>query len=548
MRRIVCLAILGALGAFAQALPVAAASDTLVSVGSPTTPFPQSWQNTPAVAVDPAHPSVLAATAIDTLDAAACSAWDDPAFCPFGRVGLDGVYFSFDGGSSWTQPTYTGLTRRHCLGPAECQLTLDDLSGGLEIGPIGTVPNHYQAGLFSTSDPVVAFGPAPGPDGAFSWDNGSRLYHTHRVQEFDPDSPWFKPAVNGGTAVGLSRIDGAPALTPQIVADQANWMPPVVVREKRSENDWLVAGEFGTSVWADNAESSPNFGHVYFCGASSREDLDGGIVSTQIVLDVSADGGTTWDGRNVSRASSRRGGRAGCLVRTDSEGTVYLFWNEGFLDDREVVTMTRSFDGGRSFEKPRAILDAVHCGTLQELQIDGVMGAGGSPLASVDIVDGAQAGDRPNLPTIAISPDGEDVYLVYLGFLDPWRESLSGSRRVQAVVLHADASNLSTWAALHRGVIADARAATAMSGGGRQFGYLGATSAAAAARDGAILLWTDIRNAERCPAIEAYRQSIVDDEESPLPPPAVNSDCPPRFGNSDIYGTSVADPTPSATR
>jgi hypothetical protein len=560
----------------------ATSSDVLVSVGSPTTPFPQSWQTAPALAIDPAHPNVVAATAQDTLDAAACSAWDDPTFCPFGRVGFDGIYFSFDGGSSWAQPTYTGLTRRECLGPADCQLSVDDFSGGLEVGPIGTVPGHYQLGMFGIWHPVVAFGPIPGPDGTFSWDNGTRLYNAHELQEFDPNSPWFKPAFKGITAVGVSRLDGQPALTPEIVADQANWMPPVIVTQQ--SNDQLSSGAFGQgAVWADNAESSPHFGTVYACDTSSREG------TSQIILDVSTDGGTSWDERHVSRATGRKGGRAFCLVRTDSEGTVHLFWNEGALEDREIVTMTRSFDGGRSFERPRTILDALDCGTHEELGMDGVTGATASPVASVDLangapsggdatdqivlticdgtlgidatrvlvitsndggatwsdpVDAAQPGDRPNGPAIAISPDGDDVYLVYQAYLDPWRDSLAGARRVEGVAIHANASDLSTWTTLHRGAVGDARASSGMSAGGRDASDLGFYQGAAATRDAGILLWTDIRNADRCRAIEEHRQGLVDDPDNPLPIPAPNTDCPPTFGNSDIYGAVVVDPTP----
>jgi hypothetical protein len=161
-----------------------------------------------------------------------------------------------------------------------------------------------------------------------------------------------------------------------------------------------------------------------------------------------------------------------------------------------------------------------------------------------DPVDAAQPGDRPNAPAVAISPDGDDVYLAYQAYLDPWRDSLAGARRMQGVVLHANASDLSTWTTLHRGAIGDARASSDMSEGGRDHSDLGFYLGAAATRDGGILLWTDIRNAERCPAIEEYRQSLVDDPDNPLPTPAPNTDCPPTFGNSDIYGAVLADPTP----
>lgn len=573
----------------------ATSSDVLVSVGSPSTPFPQNWQNTPALAIDPAHPRVVAATAQDAIDAAACSTWDDPTFCPFGRVGFDGVYFSFDGGGSWAQPTYTGLTRRECLGPADCQLSLDDISGGLVLGPIGTVPNHSQLGVFPTLNPSVAFGPVPGPDGTFSWANGSRLYHAHLVQSIEGG------LFMGTDAVGVSRIDGHPALTPEIVADQSNWMPPVFVNHDTANID--PGDDFGSNVWADNTESSPHFGDVYVCNASFRQiQQHSGPTQISIILDQSSDGGTTWSERHVAMANmwsglqatetaaepfpAQGGAKGFCRVRTDSEGTVYVFWNTGFARDEEHITLSRSVDGGRSFEPPRQILYAVDCGTFDERPVDGRGGLGPPPYTSVDIANGAptgsdatdqivltvcdgslginsqralvttstdggetwsdpvdatQPGDRPSMPTLAISPDGQDVYLVYLAFLDPWREDFVDPRRVQGVVLHAEASNLSTWTILHRGTVGDARAASGMSEfQGHE--YLGHYQAAAATRDGGILLWTDIRNADRCPAMEAWWLSLANDEEAA--PPAPGTDCPPKFGNSDVYGAAVTDPSP----
>ena len=108
----------------APAMPVSAVStDTFIDFGSHKHVFNQSTEDEPSVAIDPAHPNILAAGVNDNPDGEACNA-GDPTTCPYtDGVGGAGISFSTDGGGTWTAPTYTGYSARSCLGPAEFNAT-----------------------------------------------------------------------------------------------------------------------------------------------------------------------------------------------------------------------------------------------------------------------------------------------------------------------------------------------------------------------------------------------------------------------------------------
>src|SRR3954454_18869534 len=141
--RILVISSVIALAVAGPAYAVPTNPDVRVSNGSPTTPFSQNKQNEPTLTHSALHPNVLVAGSNDEVDMEACNAGADNT-CPFTPgVGVSGVYFSINNGETWTQPTYTGLTGRNCLGaPGD-----SDPACTPETGPIGTLPWYAEDNL-----------------------------------------------------------------------------------------------------------------------------------------------------------------------------------------------------------------------------------------------------------------------------------------------------------------------------------------------------------------------------------------------------------------
>jgi hypothetical protein len=559
----VAMLVIAVVGVMLAAIPAAAASpgtDTMVTIGSQPNPFPQNKQNEPAVAVDPVDPSILIAGANEEIDNLP-GMGTDTSFTP--GVGGSGVYFSFDGGLSWTQPTYTGWSGR---------------SGTVGIGPIGTLPWYYENGLVSDGDPIVAFGPVP-KNGAFSWDNGVRAYYANLTSNFP--SARSEAAFRGYEAIAVSRFDDP---TPTRIADQANWKPPVIVSTRTSSTTFSDK----ESLWADNAATSPYFGNVYASWVSFRS-LGG--APEPVMFSRSTNGGRTWSApKQITSAADSPGnpGRQGVMVRTGSKGGVYLVW-EGYSVQLKssVQYVARSTDGGMTFGKPRVAAVVSDVGQFDpasgDYTFDGLGGARTDSFPSVDIangapsgenasnaiviswsdaasglgnekalvtlstdrgatwsapVDAAEAGDRPDFPGIAISPDGADVYVTYDAFLTGWQETLADPRPMLGVVRHADLNGgtLGSWTTLHRGAVGDARAASANNLTGE---FIGDYTWTAATNDNVVSVWNDVRNAAIDQAVLDYRASLA--TATPLPKPVVTV---PTFGNTDIFGITLPDPTP----
>lgn len=529
------------------------------------------------------------------------------SLCPFTPgVGVSGVQFSSNGGDSWTQPSYPGYSARlgvgdSCIPPAPSTVRCTPQTPA-QGGQIGTLPKYYEHDLVSNGDPVLAFGPAPDVNGDFAWSNGQRLYYSNIATNF-PGKQGFK----GGGAIAVSRTDNVGAAATGGSAGYAAWMDPVIVTKQSSAvfNDkeaiWadnVESSDFFGNVYVCDVAFRSNGGApepVIF----SRSTDGGNTWSNKQVTQAANTG--SGQGRSGGRQGCQiRTDSSGVVYlffnggfKGDSVQLLARSFDGGvsFEKARPVATVVEvgafdpvggrfSFDGlagGRTNSFPSVdIANGAPYGDDPETAVDEApdtialawsdarnglnyeealvqfSGDGGDSWTEpVDLADGTNAengdrndDDRPDFPAIALSPDGTDIYVTYMGFLDPFSTNTSTTRRFQGVVRHADLNpatlTLSNLATLNRGVVGDGRSSSANA---LTAEFLGDYNSAVATNDFGAAVWTDDRNAEVCPAINAFRQALIDETANPVRPrPAV--DCTPKFGNTDIYGGSYSDPTP----
>ncbi|MDX6704103.1 MAG: hypothetical protein QOF26_4329 [Baekduia sp.] len=607
LTRPVAIGVLLAVAALMALIGAATAgADSRVTVGAPAhgTPFSQNKQNEPALAVDANHPNILVAGANDNIDMEQCAATDDGedppgSQCPFTPgVGVSGVYFSFDSGHTWTQPTYTGSSARACVTTAPCTVAPE--------GPIGTLPWYGENGLASDGDPALAFGPIRGADGRFSWGNGSRLYYANLTSG----------AVKGFEAVAVSRTDAVAAAA---AGTKAAWRPPVLVSKQSST---LFSDK--EQIWADNAATSPYFGNVYICYAAFRGQEKGGGLPEPIIVARSTDGGDTWTTKQVSSAqlNGNNPGRDGCTLRTESNGKLDVFFR---ADDPNTKVpselMTQSDDGGRTFTPARAVAGPAGTVGLPDPTtlrpvMDGLAGARAdlAPAPSVDIANGAPTGadatnelamawvdgspginqerallstssdggatwqgrgtvqvpgpgqvpGRPYYVAPALAPNGTRLYLSYNAFTTNYQQTTATPRTLVGGLMSTplDAAGApGTWSTVDPGAPGDPRGS---SQNNLVAEFLGDYVYAIGTRTYGAAVYNDARNAADCPAVDAFRQAYesgvragqlppIATEDSPAEQdagtadaagaparPSITAQCSPDFGNSDIYGATSA--------
>lgn len=192
-------------------------------------------------------------------------------------------------------------------------------------------------------------------------------------------------------------------------------------------------------VQVDNSISSPYHRHLYipWKRVTPRDS------ATQIVLSKSEDLGETWSvpinisDRVAGSSEDTTFGQSFPLATTGPNGEVYVVWNHGIVHG---VGFVKSYDGGKTFTKPRIIHNYNIFGETKEITegfrhvVKGKVRAEAYPVIVTDISNGPRKGNiylcwsADNYPNIYFSKSTDKG--------DTWSKP---------VIIHSDTTNDQFW-------------------------------------------------------------------------------------------------------
>src|SRR5712692_7046407 len=463
-------------------------------------PFPTNKQNEPSLAQNPKNSLNLISGSNDEIGEPACTN-TTPSSCPFvSGVSVSGFYASFNGGKTWP-----------CQG-------LIDLSAFHE---------------YAFGDPAQAF------------DSNGNAYYGTLAFPFPPTTEELATGLQADFFVAKSTDGGCTYSS----AAKVSGSSPAIFDDK-------------DAITADSNPSSPFHDNVY---AAWTKFTTGG---DQILFSRSTDGGATYSNPlplSPDYNNNHVGGRQGAAVKVGPDGTVYVVWLDT-VDKQTVERLSISHDGGKTFPKQNI--------TVATVTDDFVNPAPGSSFRQ----------DARTFPSFSIAPDGT-LYVAWSNRTgDPssghavvlltkskdggltWSTplvagnvpgrsaffaSVATDPRGNVDVVFQALDDVATGTARGAGVVHYDTYLTRSTNGGASFSGPTVISTATSDPDGSstnslgaqflgdyitavadaahvYAVWTDSGTATPCAAVDAFREGTAGK-------PDVITQCPPTFGNTDIF-------------
>lgn len=470
----------------------------------PAPHYNQNRQNEPSIAVNPINSCNVVSAANDLFQQSTGipvpSNPNQPFVIPFDLFANDqGIYTTLNGGKTWVYQ------------PAAWQTA--------------------DPPLVSSSDPVLAVGPKPGPNG-FSYDNGVRFYFTALSNIRGIESPF-------GLATMFSDDGGITWSNPPTVIDTQIPPPNVEV-----DKPWIAV---------DNHPESPFFGNVYLAATYEPEEADFVVRST--------DGGVTFGPPVLINPVSREA----VSISIALDGTVYIF-SRTQINGVFTYVFVKSTDGGQTYTSPSAITTGSNSGTLTSLLHGSNFRIAGFPTSAVSnsgklFMSFIDASIDHIVLKLASSTDGGMTWLVrtivddldlniffptiatfqdqvVIGYNAITRAPLGSPIRAGIVSYDAyivfsldDGETFSDPVKVSRQSSDPAISST----GSLLSETLGDYNSIVTDTKGNFYFtWTDTRFGEPCTAVDDYRNNPS------LPRPNIYELCSPLFGNTDIVYAKIS--------
>jgi hypothetical protein len=466
-------------------------------------PFPKNKQNEPSLAQNPTNALNLIAGSNDEIGEPACTD-HTPSSCPFKNgISVSGFYASKDGGMTWP-----------------CQGLID----------------------------LSAFGEAAFGDPAQAFDShGKAFYGTLAF----PNPATAAEAATGQKAdffVAKSTDGGCSYPTAAKVSGAA----PAIFDDK-------------DAITADASPTSPFRDNIYAAWTAFRSPL---FISDQIMFARSTDGGATFSNPlPISPGFNNNfvGGRQGAAVKVGPDGTVYVVWLDT-VNKQTVERIAISHDGGATFPQNNITVARVtddfvspvpgssfrqdartfpsfsiasggtlyvvwanrtgdptkgHANVMLTRSTDGGL-TWSAPVKAGDV-----AGRSAFFASVAVGPAG-DVNVVFQAMDDVPTGTAPGAGVVHydTYVTRSIDGGLTFTNPLTISTATSDPDGSSTNGLGAQF--LGDYITAVADTSHVFAVWTDSRNATSCAAVDAFRAGKG-------PKPDVITQCPTKFGNTDIF-------------